>query len=96
VLSVVCTDGLQGLGHDLGTVVDGEDNIGDTSSSESLDLVLDHGLVGELNKRLGVCEGLWLPLALPWLRGSGAQQRAARGGESVREGADGFQTLRRE
>lgn len=52
------TDCLQGLGHDLRAVVDSEHDIGNTSSGKSLDLVLDHGLVGELNKRLGVCESL--------------------------------------
>jgi hypothetical protein len=83
MLSTVCTDGLQGLGHDFRAVVDGEHNIGDTSSSKSLDLVLDHGLVGELDKRLGVCEGLWPLLALPWLRGCGLRGSGASG---AREG----------
>lgn len=57
------TDLLQGLGHDLRAVVDSEDDISNTSRSKSLDLMLDHGLVGELNKRLGVCEGLRRALA---------------------------------
>ena len=54
------TDGLERLGHDLWAVVDSEDNICDTGSGKSLDLVLDHGLVGELNKRLWEGEGLQL------------------------------------
>ena len=56
--------GLEGLGHDLRAVVDSEDNIGDTSSSKSFNLVLDHGLVGELDEWLGVGEGLQSRLAL--------------------------------
>ena len=79
MLSTVCTDGLQGLGHDLRAVVDGEDNIGDTGSSKSLDLVLDHGLVGELDKRLGVCEGLQPLLVLRGLRGCGLRGSGASG-----------------
>jgi hypothetical protein len=65
------TDLFQGLSHDLWAVVDSEDNIGDTSSGESLDLMLNHGLVGELNERLGVCEGL--------RPGSASQVQASRG-----------------
>lgn len=49
---------LEGSGHDLGSVVDGEDNVCDTGSCESLDLVLDHGLVAEFDERLGEGEGL--------------------------------------
>jgi len=44
---------LESLGHDLGAVVDGEDNVGHTSSGQSLDLVDDHGTVAELDERLG-------------------------------------------
>ena len=72
---LVYTDFLQGLGHDLRAVVDSEDNIGDAGRSESLNLVLDHGLVGELDKRLGVCEGLRL----------GQLRRFADGGAPVAE-----------
>jgi hypothetical protein len=61
------TNGLQRLGHDLRAVVDSEDNICDTSRGQSLDLVLDHGLVRKLNERLGVREGLRLALVLPLL-----------------------------
>lgn len=48
----------QVLLHDLGAVVDSEDNIGDASSSKGLDLVLNHGLVRELDQGLGEGEGL--------------------------------------
>lgn len=43
--------------HDLRAVVDGEDNVGDTGSSKSSDLVLNHGLVGKLDQRFGESEG---------------------------------------
>ena len=43
------TDGLERLGHDLRAVVDREDNICDASIGKGLDLVLDHGLVRELD-----------------------------------------------
>jgi hypothetical protein len=43
--------------HDLGAVVDGEDNVGDTSSSKGGDLVLNHGLVAKLDQRFGESEG---------------------------------------
>lgn len=49
---------LEGSGHDLGAVVDGKNNVGDTSSGESGDLVLNHGLVGKLDQRFGEGEGL--------------------------------------
>ena len=48
---------LEGLGHDLGTVVDGEDNVSHASSGQSLDLVDDHGTVAELDERLGEGKG---------------------------------------
>ena len=90
------TDFLQGLGHDLRAVVDSEDDIGDAGRSESLDLVLDHGLVGELNKRLGVCEGLRLGQLRRFAdRGALVAESTARGG-GVQEASDGYQTLRRE
>lgn len=73
------TDLLQGLSHDLWAVVDGEDDVGDTSSSESLDLVLDHGLVGELHERLGICEGLRLGSALPLQAMRGSPGRLGEG-----------------
>lgn len=43
---------LKGLNHDLRTVVDSKHDISDASVSKSLDLVEDHGAVGELNQRL--------------------------------------------
>lgn len=43
--------------HNFGAVVDGEDNVGDTSSSKSSDLVLNHGLVAKLDQRFGESEG---------------------------------------
>jgi hypothetical protein len=93
---LVYTDFLQGLGHDLRAVVDSEDDIGDAGGSESLDLVLDHGLVGELNKRLGVCEGLRLGQLRRFAdRGALAAESTARGG-GVQEASGGYQTLRRE
>lgn len=58
------THGLQRLGHDLRAVVDSKDNICDASIGKGLDLMLDHGLVRELDERLGVCEGLQLTLVL--------------------------------
>lgn len=48
----------QELLHDLGAVVDGQDNVGDAGSDESLDLVDNHGLVSKLDKRLGKGKGL--------------------------------------
>ena len=58
------TYGLERLGHDLRAVVDSKDNICDASIGKGLDLMLDHGLVRELDERLGVCEGLQLTLVL--------------------------------
>jgi hypothetical protein len=46
------------LGHDLRAVIDGEHDVGDAGVGERGDLVLDHGLVGELDERLGQREGL--------------------------------------
>lgn len=59
------TDGLEGLSHDLRTVIHSEDNIGNTSSGKSLDLVLNHRFVGEFNKWLGVGKGLRWALVVP-------------------------------
>lgn len=44
--------------HDLGTIVHSQDNVGDTSISQSLNLMLDHGLVGKLDQRLGKSKSL--------------------------------------
>jgi hypothetical protein len=48
---------LEGFGHDLGAVVDGEDDVGHTSSSQGLDLVDNHGSVAELDEGFGEGEG---------------------------------------
>jgi hypothetical protein len=56
------TNGLERLGHDLRAVVDREDNICDAGGRKSLDLMLDHGLVGKLDERLGVRERLRMAL----------------------------------
>lgn len=48
----------QELLHNLRAVVDGQDNVGDARSDESLDLVDNHGLVAELDERLGEGKGL--------------------------------------
>lgn len=52
------TDCFKSLCHNLRAVVNCQYNICDTGGSESLDLMLDHRLVGELNEGLGVGEGL--------------------------------------
>jgi hypothetical protein len=52
------TYALEGLGHDLWPVVDGQNNVRHACTSKSLNLMLDHGLVGELDERLRVSEGL--------------------------------------
>lgn len=44
--------------HNLGAVVDSQDDIRAASSSQGLDLVQNHGLVTELNQRLGKSQGL--------------------------------------
>ena len=44
--------------HNLGAVVDREDDVSDTGSSKGLDLVKDHALVSELNERLWEGKGL--------------------------------------
>jgi hypothetical protein len=48
---------LEGFGHDLGAVVDGEDDVGDASSGQSLNLVDNHGSVAELDEGFGEGEG---------------------------------------
>ena len=48
----------QVLLHDLGAVVDGENDIGHAGFGQSLDLVHDHWPVAELNQRLGQSKGL--------------------------------------
>lgn len=48
----------QELFHNLWAVVDGEDNVGNASGDESLDLMHNHGLVAELNERFGERQGL--------------------------------------
>ena len=53
------TNALQCLSHDLGPIVDSQDDILDTGLSQCLNLMLDHGLVRELDQRLRVCEGEW-------------------------------------
>jgi len=69
------TDGLERLGHDLRAVVDREDNICDASIGKGLDLVLDHGLVRELDERLGVGEGLRMASVLQLLLAPRGSQR---------------------
>jgi hypothetical protein len=39
-------------------VINGEDDIRDTSGDQRLNLVQDHGLIAKLNERLGQREGL--------------------------------------
>jgi hypothetical protein len=46
------TDLLKLLGHNLWTIVDGENDIGNASSSKGLDLMLNHRLVREFDERL--------------------------------------------
>lgn len=48
----------QELLHDLGSVVDGENNVGDANGDESFNLVDDHGLVAKLDQGLGESQGL--------------------------------------
>jgi hypothetical protein len=70
---------LERLGHDLGAVVDREDDVGDAGRSESLDLVLDHGLVGELDERLGQRERLQQALVERSGQGASRGRRASDG-----------------
>lgn len=101
------TDLLETGLHDLGPVVDGQDDIGDASIGESGDLVLNDGLVGELDQRLGQSEGLssGARVSSRYIqRGRGAalhcseegQQQQQRQRTDVREGGGGCQSHRRE
>lgn len=45
--------------HNLGSVVDSQDHISDTSLGKSLNLVLDHGLVGKLDEGFGESQSLF-------------------------------------
>lgn len=85
------TDCLERLGHDLRAVVDRQDNICDASIGKGLDLVLDHGLVRELDERLGIGEGLRMVSVLQLLL---APRGFSEG--DIREASDGYRTLRRE
>jgi hypothetical protein len=49
---------LECLGHNFRSVVDGQNNIGNTSSSQTLNLVENHGSVAELDEWLWEGEGL--------------------------------------
>jgi len=49
---------IEELLHGLGLVINGEDDIRDTSGDQRLNLVQDHGLIAKLNERLGQREGL--------------------------------------
>lgn len=44
--------------HDLRTVVDGKNDVSDTSLCKGLDLMLDHGLVAKLHQGLRKSQGL--------------------------------------
>lgn len=52
------TNLLQAVLHNLRSVVDGQHNILDTNSGQGLNLVHNHGLVGELDQGLGQSQGL--------------------------------------
>lgn len=52
------TNLLQVSFHNLWAVVDSKHNVGDTSVGKGLNLVLDHGLVGEFDEGLGEGQGL--------------------------------------
>lgn len=59
-ICVLCgTDLFQVRLHDLGSVVDSQHDVSDTSLGKGLDLVLDHRLVGKLDKGFGKSQGLW-------------------------------------
>ena len=47
----------EGFCHDIGAIIDGENDVGDTSSRQRLDLVKDHGSVGEFDEGLRESEG---------------------------------------
>jgi len=57
VYAVLLLVALKGLGHDLGAVVDSEDDVSHTSSSQSLDLVDNHRSVAELDEGFGEGKG---------------------------------------
>lgn len=60
---------LEGGGHNLRSVVDGENNVSNTGGGQSFDLVKDHGPVAELDQ---------------WLR-EGEGERAQTGAEATDE-----------
>jgi hypothetical protein len=74
----VGTNSLQCFGHDLWAIVDSKNDVCDASSSQCLNLVLDHGLVRELNEWLWVCEGLQRELVLDVLQLAGCFEEAVR------------------
>ena len=53
-----CRHLLQSFSHDVGTVIDGQDNVRHTSSCQALNLMEYHGTVGEFNQWLRESEGL--------------------------------------
>ena len=53
-----CTYFLQGFSHDVGAVVDGQDDVRHTSSCQTLDLMENHGTIGELYQWFRQSEGL--------------------------------------
>ena len=69
---------LKSLSHDLWSVVDGEDNVRDTCSSQRLDLVQNHGLVAELDEGLGEGERLLKRVRLLAVRSQIVRRRHAR------------------
>lgn len=80
---------VQELLHDLGAVVDGEDDVCDAGGDEGLDLVDYHGLVAELDEGLGEGEGLLRmeisgrPGGCSWCRRT--YERAQAGAEATDE-----------
>lgn len=48
----------QGLLHDLRTVVHSQNDIRDSCTSQSLNLMQDHGLIAKFHQWLGESEGL--------------------------------------
>ena len=67
----VDTNGLQCFSHDLWAIVDSQNDVRNASSSQCFNLVLNHGLVRELNEWLWVCEGLRWALVLDVLQLAG-------------------------
>ena len=87
--------------HDIGAVVDSKNNIGDTRSSQALDLVQDHGPVAELHQGLGESESLYQSISIidqikthhyPGRRG----RSMGREIDDLPEDADGSRTLQQE